>query len=172
MNNEITNSLRIPVTLLGVLALFMAGPANAEHQLVMATVKSEVVGTNEILDGDYLAGIRLSMRSANAGANVRKVAARTNLCIGYTAARQYDEATKWCDAAIEVDRRSWITKNNRAVLYYLMGDFEASAAAFAESRAAGGGYFFKVATAPNQHEIEQKLAQSDSVNDSVAMTVR
>ena len=112
------------------------------------------------------------MKYVNAGVNVRKVAARTNLCIGYAATRQYDDAIKWCDAAVEIDRRAWITKNNRAVLYYLMGDFEASAAEFAKSREAGGGYFFKVATAPNQHEIEVKLAQSDSVNDSVVMTVR
>ena len=172
MNKEIAKGLRIPVTLLGVLAMFVAGPANAEHQLVMATVKSEVVGTNEILDGDYLSGIKKSMKYANAGANIRKIAARTNLCIGYAATRQYDEAIKWCDAAVEIDRRAWITKNNRAVLYYLMGDFEASAAAFAESREAGGGYFFKVATAPNEHEIDLKLAQSDSVNESVVMMVR
>lgn len=104
-----------------------AGPAAAEEPLRMFTYDEPVLGTTEILNGRFEAGIKKSLRLVNSSNEFRRLASRTNLCVGYTALHQFDNAVKWCDAAIDVgELRDWHVRNNRAVLYHLMGDYEAS----------------------------------------------
>lgn len=158
MSKKVKNRFAIPALFFALLLSFASAPASAE-ELIMGTIASDVSGTNDILDGDYLAGIRKSKRYVDTASNVRRVAARTNLCVAYTATRQYDDAVKWCDAAIEVNRRAWVTKNNRAVLAYLMGDYDVSAQLLSEARQAAGGYLFPSKLNHNNHVIELKVAK-------------
>lgn len=158
MKSTIKNTSLHAAFLTGLLGVFIAGPAVAD-ELVMTTVASELDGTNDILDGDYLTGIEKSLVWVNVGFKNAKLAAMTNLCIGYTATRQYDDAVKWCDAAVAIGRQTALTKNNRAVLYYRMGDYEQSAALFSEALKDGGNRFPQVARHYNSEVIDMKLAQ-------------
>ena len=158
MSRKIDNRFVIPGLFFALLLSFASSSASAE-ELVMGTIPSDVPGTNEILDGDYKAGIQLSERYVNAGHNLRKLAARTNLCVAYTALKQYDDAAKWCDSAMEVERRAWVTKNNRAVLAYMVGDYTASQQLLSEAREAGGGKLS--AMSRNFHVVEIAVARLD-----------
>ena len=164
MNNEFETRRRAPAIVTALLLTLAIGTANAD-ELIMGTITSDVPGTDEILDGDYLAGISKSKKYVDAGSNVRRVAARNNLCVAYTATRQYDDAVKWCDAAIEVGRRGGIVKNNRAVLAYQMGEYEASKAWLDEARDARSGSLFPAKLDHNEHVIEQKVAETEGEKD-------
>lgn len=171
MSKKVENRFAIPALFFALLLSFASAPANAA-ELIMGTIASDVSGTNDILDGDYLAGIRKSKRYIDTASHVRRVAARTNLCVAYTATRQYDDAVKWCDAAIKVNRRAWVTKNNRAVLAYLMGDYDVSAQLLSEARQAAGGYLFPSKLNHNNQVIQLKVAKLEGTEkfESFAQT--
>ena len=158
MSKKAENRFVIPGLFLALLLSFASSSASAE-ELIMGTIAADVAGTNDILDGNYLEGIRKSHRYVDSASNARRVAARTNLCVAYTATRQFDEATKWCDAAIAVGRRAWVTKNNRAVLAYLMGDYDSSTQLLSEAREAAGGYLFPSKLNHNAIVFELKAKQ-------------
>ena len=72
---------------------------------------------------------------------------------------------------MEVGRRAWVTKNNRAVLAYMVGDYNASQQLLSEAREAGGGklsamnrniHVVKIAVA--RLDKEQKFEPVASVN--------
>lgn len=158
MSKRIENKFVLPGLFFALLLSFASGSASAE-ELVMSTITSDVPGTNEILDGNYSEGIRQSEGYVNASYNLRKAAARNNLCVAYTALKQFEDATKWCDAAIEVGRRVSVTKNNRAVLAYLMGDYDFSTQLLSEAREAAGGFMSAPKLNHNEHVVELKIAE-------------
>lgn len=161
MSNKIETRFLVPALFFALLLSFASRSASAE-ELIMGTITADVAGTNEILDGDYLTGASKSKKYVDAGSNVRRVAARTNLCVAFTATQKYDKAVKWCDAAVEVGRQSWITKNNRAVLAYLMGDLEGSKQWMAEAQEAAAGYWFPAKLNHNDQVIELKIAEIEN----------
>lgn len=118
------------VLMLPLGCLVFAGAAFAGHtghKLTMATVElglEEFPGNDLVLSGDYEEAILVSMKEVDTAWNIGKVAARTNLCISYTALKDYENAIKWCDAAVAVNRIGWVTKNNRAVLHFLMQEHQ------------------------------------------------
>ena len=158
MSKKIDNRFVLPGLFFALLLSFASSSASAE-ELVMGTITADVAGTNDVLDGNYAEGIRKSHLYVDAASNVRRVAARTNLCIAYTATRQYEDATKWCDAAIEVGRRVSITKNNRAVLAYLMGNYDFSTELLSEAREAAHGYLIPSRLNDNGRVVELKIAE-------------
>ena len=152
-----------PVSLSLVLLGMGTMPAFAQQELAMTTVDFDIPGTAEVLSGDYNAAITASEKLVDARFNLRKVAARTNLCISYAALRDFENATKWCDAATEINRVPWITANNRAVLHLLMGEFrEAHAMLEATEGSVNNGAFKKtcqlcwVAIKENHQEAQQR----------------
>lgn len=46
-----------------------------------------------------------------------------NLCIGLTGLRRFDDAIAACDKALEMKPREWSFYNNRANIYFYMGQF-------------------------------------------------
>lgn len=132
----------IPVSMGLALLGLGAMPAFAQQELAMTTVDFDIPGTAEVLSGDYEAAIVASEKLVNARFHLRKVAARTNLCISYAALGDFGNASKWCDAAQEINRVPWITANNRAVLHLLMGEAREAHAMLeaAEGRLNNGAY--------------------------------
>ena len=111
--------IKVCLVILGTAAL----PAHAGNQLAMTTVNFEVPGTAAVLEGNYEEAIKASEKYIDAAFNLRRVAALTNLCISYTALGDFEDASKWCEAASEVNRAGWVTANNRAVLHLIMGEY-------------------------------------------------
>ena len=161
----------------GLLAISMGAvtlgvsPAFADHELVMTTVDIEIPGTDAIREGDYELAITLSEQKVNAGWNLRKLAARTNLCIAYTALGEFENAVPWCDAAIEVERLGWIAKNNRAVLHLLMGEIEMGHAMLEAAEETAFGRLYWVASRNNHREAEylESIAKASADPDSLVV---
>ena len=120
-----------------------AAPALADNELIMTTLEYKIPGTAAVLRQDFIEAIEPGKRYVDARWYVRRLAARTNLCIAYAGIGDYESAVKWCDAAMQVNRpsrlfgengerlddastgatrASWIARNNRAVLHLLMGE--------------------------------------------------
>lgn len=146
-------------------------PALADHELVMTTVDLEIPGTDAIREGDYERAIALSEGRVDAGWNVRKLAARTNLCIAYTALGDFENAISWCDAAMEVGRQGWIAKNNRAVLHLLMGEIDMGHAMLeaAEDTAFGRLYWHAARSNHREAEYLESIAQTSADRDSLVV---
>ncbi len=157
MSKKVENGFLVPALFLALLISFTSSSASAE-EMVMVTITTDMAGTDEILDGKYLEAIPKSLYYVDTSSNIRRVAARTNLCVAYTATRQYDEAVKWCDAAVEVGRRAKVTKNNRAILAYMMGDYDTSAKLLSEAGEALGGNIF-LNLDHNSRVLEHKVAE-------------
>ena len=121
---------------------------------------SDTVGSDALQSGEYKSMVAEVARYKDAP-TVTAAAYTTNLCVGYIASRQMDEAQKACDSAVRAAKRertqlsSWmgtsrkayneqiaIAYANRAVMYYLANKPEKAAADLnrAESLAPSAGY--------------------------------
>ena len=147
-------------------------PALAEHELVMTTIDSDLQGTNALLQRDYERAIALSEPKTDAAWNIRKLAARTNLCIAYTVIGDFDKAVSWCDAAMEVGRLGWVAKNNRAVLHLLMGEIELGHAMLEAAEDSAHGRVYWLAARKNHTEAEYIEAMAKSSAESESLVVR
>jgi tetratricopeptide (TPR) repeat protein len=56
--------------------------------------------------------------------------AYNNLCIGLTGLRKFDEAIQACDKAVEMKPRSWSFYNNRANIFFYLGQFDRALAEY------------------------------------------
>lgn len=167
-----------------------AAPALAEHELIMTTLEYKIPGTAAVLRGDYIAALEASRRHVDARWYVRRLAARTNLCIAYTGIGDYESAVKWCDAALNINsssqlfgknrganqdsamqatRASWIAKNNRAVLHLLMGEIGEGHEILEASEGLVRSRFYQAINGNNHQEAEYReaLAQNAVVQESM-----
>lgn len=166
--------LKLPIKVCLVILGTGALPAIADNQLAMTTVNFDVPGTEAVLDGNYRQAINASEKYVEAGFNLRKLAARTNLCVSYAALGEFENASKWCDAAKEINRVGWVTANNRAVLHLLMNEYrEGHAMLEAAEGSLNNGAFRKscrvcwAAIQDNHEEAERRevMAQADAETD-------
>ncbi len=56
--------------------------------------------------------------------------AYNNLCIGLTGQRLYSDAIRACDKAVEMKPRTWSFYNNRANVYFYLGNFDRALAEY------------------------------------------
>lgn len=159
----------ILIAVLGLLAI----PSFADDELIMTTLEYKIPGTAAVLRQDFIGAIEPSKRHVDARWYVRRLAARTNLCIAYAGIGDYESAVKWCDAAMQVDRSSrlfgkngailddasmqsarasWIARNNRAVLHLLMGEIDE------------GHQMLEVAERKVYRKLQQSIAHSNHLN--------
>jgi tetratricopeptide (TPR) repeat protein len=96
-------------------------------QLIVKTSVAEVIGVREIESGKLEQGIR---KSKAALAKTSTVSLRKplldNLCVAHLAIKNMEQANQYCQAAVNTGRASAISYNNRAVMHYVLGNFEAS----------------------------------------------
>ena len=91
-------------------------------------------GTRYIEAGHIDKGIRVLEWYLKAARKREKGVVLTNLCMGYTLKREYEQAASYCDQAVASYRGTKVPYNNRGVLRALQGDYEG---AMADLRKAG-----------------------------------
>jgi hypothetical protein len=118
-----------------VLAMLMSIPVSqasatdvtAGSQLAVKTSVAEVIGVREIESGKLAQGIR---KSKAALAKTTTMSLRKplldNLCVAHLAINDMEQANQYCQSAVNTGRASAISYNNRAVMHYFLGNFEAS----------------------------------------------
>lgn len=181
-----------PATVCLVLLGMGSMSAMAEHELIMTTVDYDIPGKAAVLRGDYIKAIEVSKKYVDARWYVRRLAARTNLCISYTGLRNFENAAKWCDAAMQVNRSSevfdnnrgslkdsaiqasrpsWIAKNNRAVLHLLMGEIGEGHQILEAAEGKVRGSLYQAVNQSNHREAEYReaVAQTSVEPDSLVV---
>lgn len=140
--------------------------AFAAEPLVMQAMEEYVHGSDEIAKGEYEQAIVRSLSAVDRGGNKSRISAITNLCIAYTMTRQYEQATDYCDRAVDFGQYEWITLNNRAVLNYLKQDFQASVDDLNLAVATGRADWR--ATTANLRHVEVQIAAMKAYQIAVA----
>ena len=104
-----------------------ATDTTAGSQLIVKTSVADVNGVREIESGKFEQGIR---KSKAALAKTSLVSLRKplldNLCVAHLAINDMEQANQFCQAAVNTGKTSAISYNNRAVMHYVLGNFEAS----------------------------------------------
>jgi tetratricopeptide (TPR) repeat protein len=118
-----------------VLAMLMIMPLSqasandvaAGSRLMVKTSVAEVIGVREIESGKFEQGIRKSQAglAKTSIASLRKPLL-DNLCVAYLAIEDMQQANEYCNAAVNTGKASVISYNNRAMMHYVLGNFEAS----------------------------------------------
>jgi len=94
-----------------------------DNKLYMMMTPNEVRGTREIELGNIDQGVRKSLLAINASAASQRVAAFTNLCIGYAKQGDLMAALEYCDKAVAEDRFADVAYTNRGAVHYLLGNY-------------------------------------------------
>ncbi len=82
-------------------------------------------GSQQLEAGNFHEGVRLTLAGLNEPNSVKDQAAgHSNLCAGYVALKQLDEALTHCNRALELDKTNWRTYNNRAAVFVGMGKYD------------------------------------------------
>ena len=82
-------------------------------------------GSQQLEAGHYQEGVRLTLAGLGQPNSVKDQAAgHSNLCAGYVALKQLEEALSHCNRALELDRTNWRTYNNRAAVFVGMGKYD------------------------------------------------
>ncbi|MFT4994240.1 MAG: tetratricopeptide (TPR) repeat protein [Paraglaciecola sp.] len=104
-----------------------ATDATAGSRLMVKTSVAEVIGVREIEAGKFEQGIRKSKAALakTSVASLRKPLL-DNLCVAHLAIKDMEQANQYCQAAINTGKTSAISYNNRAVMYYVLGNIPAS----------------------------------------------
>ena len=99
----------------------------ASSGLRVKTSMAEVIGVREIESGKLEQGIRKSQAALSKAsiASLRKPLL-DNLCVAHLAINNLQQAGQYCQAAVTTGKASAISYNNRAVMYYVLGNLEAS----------------------------------------------
>jgi len=99
-------------------AVFAAEPSTQSATVVGPSNPQLAEGATALDQGRAEEGIRLTLEGLKLPTNLKdKAAGYSNLCAGYAMLRMWDEALQHCNTAIELDRHSWRSFNNRAAVY-------------------------------------------------------
>ncbi len=119
-----------------ILAVLISAPfsqasAVVDTKLSTLAVKTSIVEVNGVRDieaGNYQRGIRKS-EAALAKATIASLRKPLldNLCVANIALKNMEQAKSYCNEAVNTGQASAISYNNRAVLHYMNGDYQASA---------------------------------------------
>jgi tetratricopeptide (TPR) repeat protein len=117
------------------LAMLLVVPINqvsatelaSSTKLRLKTSVTEVNGVREIENGNFEKGIRKSLASLNkSSATPLRKSLLDNLCVAHIALNDLQQAEQYCNSAVSLGKPSAISYNNRAVMYFVLGDMQAS----------------------------------------------
>jgi Flp pilus assembly protein TadD len=107
---------------IGLIALLAAQIAHSESTHTIGADPNLSAGARALQMGNYADGIRLTLQGLKLGPGPRhRASALNNLCAGYVANQQFEEAIRRCSEAIDIDARNWRMYNNRALAYLGIG---------------------------------------------------
>lgn len=116
--------VRWVVCLLPLLAMNIA---HADSTQVFGANEHLAAGARALFMGDYAEGIRLTLKGLKSGGGAaHRASALNNLCAGYAASGQYDEAIRTCTEGLAIRTRNWRIYNNRALAYLGKGQIDAA----------------------------------------------
>lgn len=115
----------------GVSCMLMGSIASAGDPFELILHDEDVWGARAVESGDYDKGIlRLERILKGAVSHGTRAPVLIDLCVAYTMKKNFEMATKRCDAAIENGWSLGLAYNNRGVLNIAMGEYEAALADF------------------------------------------
>lgn len=118
--------------MLAVLFLALSNVSYGEEKFEFILHDTDVRGASDVENGNLDAGIEKLQKHLGKGRqphNVR-VPILIDLCIAHTMRKEFDEATAYCDQAVETGWYQGLAYNTRGVLSIAMGDYEAAATNF------------------------------------------
>ncbi|MGI9331001.1 MAG: hypothetical protein ACR2QB_09835 [Gammaproteobacteria bacterium] len=130
----------LAAAMLATLFLGFFGVALAGEPFSLQTHKTEVYGTRDLESGDYDQAISKLERWHRWARNSQLLRGPVliNLCVAYTAKREFAAAEEFCDAAVENGRSLAVAYNNRGVMNAARGDYLAAVMDFESARNRGG----------------------------------
>jgi tetratricopeptide (TPR) repeat protein len=136
-------------------------PAQAAERFYMMTTDLEVSGTRELETGSPARAImRSAPIAAAAGTSGKRVAALTNLCIGYTLRGEYAQALSYCDRAVDLDGADVALLVNRGVVRTFTGQRDAGIEDFERALALDPRTYqarANLVTAREKHQFAENL---------------
>lgn len=83
------------------------------------------IGADALVAGRYEEGVRLTLRGLqNARISARaRAAGLTNLCAGYAALNESNQAIEYCTQSIALNEDDWRAWGNRSFAYWLKGEY-------------------------------------------------
>jgi tetratricopeptide (TPR) repeat protein len=144
--------------------------AQAGEPIEMMLHKDDVYGARDIEAGNYAKGVeRLLTRVVYKGQAVSRWTPIVNdLCAGYTMLKDFEAATKYCDAAVANGWATGLALNNRGALHAGMGDYENAILDFRAAIEARGADSI---ARRNLGRIETRVAAMLRTNDSMVAQV-
>ena len=104
-----------------------ADAADPESTTVIGVNEDLADGARALQMGDFEEGIRLTIAGLKVESSPRnRASGLSNLCAGYTAAKQYAEAIDSCNQSLRIDNQNWHAYNNRALAYLGQGEIDAA----------------------------------------------
>jgi tetratricopeptide (TPR) repeat protein len=105
----------------------VAVASESESTTVIGVNKDLSDGAMALRMGNFEEGIRLTIAGLKFESSPQdRASGLSNLCAGYTAAKQYAEAIESCNQSLKIDNRNWHAYNNRALAYLGQGQIEAA----------------------------------------------
>ena len=112
---------------LGLMALLTAQVAVSDSTQLIGVNPQLSDGARALQLGDYAEGIRLTLEGLKTRPGQRhRASALNNLCAGYVASGQFEEAIQHCSDAIEINDRNWRMYSNRALAFLGKGQVAAA----------------------------------------------
>lgn len=121
---------KIPILCSALLVMAAGASADPLGQVQSATVLGPTnqllaEGSQALEAGRFEEGVRLTLAGLDQTNNTRDAASgHSNVCAGYAALKRWQDALRHCNRALELDRNSWRTYNNRAAVFTGLKQFE------------------------------------------------
>ena len=158
------------VILLAALALGTAASADPAEPFEVMMHGDDVYGARDIEAGNYARGVeRLESRL---GGSLQAYSSRTpiiiDLCAGYTMLEQFEEATRFCDEAVENGWSAGLALNNRGALHVAKGDYELAIRDFQAALRANGA---DAIARRNLERVQVRIAELRKPQDAAMANV-
>jgi tetratricopeptide (TPR) repeat protein len=129
--------------------------------------QSDVIGARDIESGDYAKGVKRLLTRLGSGKQSYSVRAPIfiDLCAGYTLLEDFDQATRYCDDAVEAGWYAGLALNNRGALKIAKGDYESAIDDFVAALRASG------ADAMARRNLQRTVAKMAAIRDARNATV-
>jgi Flp pilus assembly protein TadD len=158
------------VLFVGALAVVFGAPTYSAEPFEVMMHEDQAYGATDIESGDFLKGVtRLQTRLER---GVQSFTTRTpiviDLCVGYTMLENFDEATRYCDEAVDSGWATGLALNNRGALNIAKGEFKSAIRDFEAALDADGA---DAMARRNLRRVHVRIAELRKMQESVMANV-